>query len=220
MPKFKIQHFSNCPLFTTLNCKANEDTFNGIALIKPYLHSKETDVNEAIVYDSYFYRPTYSTLKFNGLDQNIETGRIVKLYTIANPDHFLNISNDSDIKDIKLSAPRIEYVLKQFKLSESLRDILKNRLNSLQTCIKEYDLNKIRKGGIWLDKAEYLANVNTKAERERLRVEEEKIKKDTEEKRIAEEIRIKSENREKEQENLKKSIIQNLKSEIDSLQLK
>ena len=110
--------------------------FKGIALIKPYPHSKDTEITEAIMYDSHVVGPIQSTFELNQVKKVIESSRIVMVYTISNPDQILNIISETDLKDIKLSIPRIEYVLKQLKLSEKLITALNDRLTSLKICVK------------------------------------------------------------------------------------
>ena len=142
------------------NIKAEE--FNGIALIKPFPHSKESDVSQAIIYDSYTTRPTFYSFVLNGIQKQVETGKVAKIYNIPNPDKIPNIEQETEVKERRLSSPRIEYVLSRFKLSENLESALKNRLDSLRYCIKNYDENQIKKDAVWIDKNKYTAEVERK----------------------------------------------------------
>lgn len=195
--------------------------FKGIALIKPYPHSKDTEITEAIMYDSHLVGPIQSTFELNQVKKVIESSRIVKVYTISNPDQILNIISETDLKDIKLSIPRIEYVLKQLKLSEKLITALNDRLTSLKICVKNYGENQIRRDGIWLDKAKYLADENAKKERKILEDqrleklhEEEKRKQEADAKKIAEEVRLKNEENEKQRLNSIKDFILKVRNKI------
>jgi hypothetical protein len=180
-----------------LTREVNAQEFNGIALIKPFSHSKETDVSQAIIYDSYTTRPTFFTFDFNGVKQKIDTGLVAKIYNIPNPDKITNIEQETDVSDIRLSIPRIEYVLNRFKLSENLESALKNRLDSLRYCIKSFDENQIKKNAVWIDKNKYTAEVERKKLERQLKEQEENKKleeirlRENEAKRVANEIKEK-----------------------------
>lgn len=189
-----------CILFITLVALTREvyaQDFNGIALIKPFSHSKETDVSQAIIYDSYTTRPTFFTFEFNGVKQKIDTGLVAKIYNIPNPDKVPNIEQENDITDIRLSIPRIEYVLNRFTLSGNLKSALENRLGSFRECIKNFDENQIKKDAVWIDRNKYTAEVERKKLEKQLKEQEENKKleeirlRQNEEKRIANEIKEK-----------------------------
>ena len=180
-----------------LTREVNAQDFNGIALIKPFTHSKESDVSQAIIYDSYTTRPTFFTFEFNGIKQKFDTGLVAKFYNIPNPDKIPNVEQETDVRDIRLSIPRIEYVLNRFKLSEILKSALQNRLDSLHDCIKKFEANQIKKDGVWVDKNKYTAEVEKKKLERQLKEQEENRKleeirfRQNEEIRIANEIKAK-----------------------------
>jgi hypothetical protein len=210
-----------CATVFFINNKSFAQDFTGIALIKPYSFSADNQINEAIVYDSSYARENYFTFELNKKKRNIESGRIVKVYEIANPDNIPNISNDNSINGIKVSIPRIEFILKNFKFTENVVNILKSRLTSLKESVKNYENNQIKSDGIWLKKTEYIArekaNMEAKAHeasiREELRQEEYR-KKEEEKLRIAEEVRLQEEQMEKQRVGALAEYAVNIKNKI------
>ncbi len=156
---------------------AVDQTFTGIALVKPFAWSPDTDISDAIAYSSFEDHTGYYILIHpNGEREHVDSGEIVQMFEPRGLNAFSNITSEQELQSVSDELARIQSVSGKVDKAKTL---LTPIATALQSEIASYRNGNKKVGGQWISDAAFTqmqamkAAAEANAEAERLKAEAE-----------------------------------------------